>query len=109
MSRATIVSEAGADYLAVTAFLPMPKRSPYLLGGAGRSAGATPVAWNEEAKCYIWTRRFPVSDLRDDRDIMDAILVTVDDAIGWMDLLTKLDLKPEAAEDTAVGHRSAKS
>lgn len=54
------------------------------------------------------TRRVTAESLRGDRPVMDAILETVDAAIGWHDVLVKLNLQKPSLQDKGVRHeRSA--
>jgi hypothetical protein len=99
LSRTTVETIGKCEYLAVIALLPRSKRSPYLSAHPARHAPenmpprAAIILWNDDEQRYVATRRVPVSDLTDGRSVMDAILLTVDEAIGWFALLEKLHLK----------------
>lgn len=85
----------GVEYLVVDAALPCSERRAHLAAGNSAQAeeGHAPrsgIAWDEDAGRYRVTRRMRTRDLRDDRSVMDAILTTVDDAVGWLDLLRKV-------------------
>ncbi len=99
VSRTTVEMIDGTEYLVVAASLPVSRQSRYLPARAEKTSsddalarGAT-IAWNEDAGCYIATRRTPTRELQDDRSVMDTILSTVDEAIGWQDLLEKIYLR----------------
>jgi hypothetical protein len=98
VSRTTVELIDGNEYLTVTAWLPVSAQSRYLPACTeGFSAGEVPpqaatILWNAECRRYVATRRMRTRDLQDDRSVMDAILLTVDEAIGWLALLEKLHL-----------------
>lgn len=98
MTRTTVVDAAGGEYLEVQARLPASRRSPMLGPRPGGlepdelPAGAATISWDEESGCYLATRRVAVAEIRDERELMDAILTTADVAIGWLDLIEKLPL-----------------
>lgn len=99
VSRTTVEMTDGIEYLVVAASLPVSEQSPYLPArtdetylGEVRPQGAT-ISWNADAGCYVATRRTRTRDLQDDRSVMDTILLTVDEAIGWQDLLEKIYLR----------------
>lgn len=99
VSRTSIETIDGIEYLSVTALLPVSEQSRYLPARAeGFSVGeasprAATISWNAARRCYVATRRIRTRDLRDDRSVMDAILLTVDEAIGWQAMLDKLYLR----------------
>lgn len=99
VSRTTVEMADGIEYMVVTASLPITKQSRYLPArtddaccGEVRPRDAT-IAWNADTGCYVATRRIRTRDLKDDRSVMDTILLTVDEAIGWQDLLEKIYLR----------------
>lgn len=107
ISRTTVESFDGADHLVVVASLPASGQSPFhsaLPGDAvaarARAQGAI-ISWDADAGCYVVTRRIPARDLQDDRSVMDAILATVDEAIGWQDLLEKVYLRQRGTGDAS--------
>ena len=99
VSTTTIEVIDGTEYLTVTAWLPVSEQSRYLPARTeGFSADEVPpqaatILWNAECRRYVATRRIRTRDLHDDRSVMDAILLTVDEAIGWLALLEKLYLR----------------
>jgi hypothetical protein len=96
--RATVESVDALDYLFVEAWLPVSERSRFLgprperLPPEELPPGAATICWDEERSRYLATRRVPASALHSERELMDAILVTADEAIGWLALITKLPL-----------------
>jgi len=99
VSTTTVEMIDGAEYLTVTAWLPVSAKSPYLPARTAEfSADEVPpqaatILWNADCQRYVATRRTRTKDLHDDRSVMDAILLTVDEAIGWLALLEKLYLR----------------
>lgn len=99
ISKTTVEVIDGIEYLTVTAWLPVSEQSPYLPARTeGFSADEVPpqaatILWNAESQRYVATRRTRTRDLQDDRSVMDAILLAVDEAIGWLALLEKLYLR----------------
>ena len=99
VSRTSVEMIDEVEYLTVTASLPVSEQSRYLPARTeGFSACEAPpqaaaISWNAACRCYVATRRTRTRDLRDDRSVMDTILLTVDEAIGWQALLDKLHLR----------------
>jgi hypothetical protein len=99
VSRTSVEMIDEIEYLTVTASLPVSEQSRYF---PARTEGfssceappqAASISWNAASQCYVATRRTPTQDLRDDRSVMDTILLTTDEAIGWQALLEKLHLR----------------
>jgi hypothetical protein len=89
----------GAEYLVVTAWLPISTQSRYLparteecCAGHAPSRKAT-ILWNAERQRYVATRLTLTQDLKDDRRVMDTILETVDEASAWQSMVDKLELR----------------
>jgi hypothetical protein len=99
VSRTTVEMINGVEYLRVIASLPVSEQSRYL---PARTEGfpasevfsqAAAISWNAASRCYVAKRHMRTQDLLDDRSVMDTILATVDEAIGWQALLEKLHLQ----------------
>lgn len=99
VSRTTVEMEDGIEYLVVAASLPVSRQSRYLPARIEETCSGevrprkTSISWNADAGCYVAKRRTRTRDLQDDRSVMDTILLTVDEAIGWQDLLEKIYLR----------------
>jgi hypothetical protein len=95
-TRTTVERIGKSEFLTVTALLPRSECPPYLspkpaaLLPTGVPQQAATILWDKEELRYIATRRVPVSDLPDERSVMDAILQTSDEAIGWFALLRQI-------------------
>jgi hypothetical protein len=98
VSNTTVETTGKVEYLVITAWLPASNQSSYLPARADQFADgevpprAATILWNDERQRYVAVRRVPVRELHTERSALDAILQTVDEAIGWLALLEKLHL-----------------
>lgn len=106
LSRATVRVNDGVEYLVVTVTIPVSRQSPSLAGGRIPPELGS-IHWRKEGESYVGTRHLPVRSLANERDILDAILATADDAIGWHDMLTKLDLQQQPRDERSAVHKSS--
>lgn len=83
----TSVQTNGRNYLVITAFLPKCRRSHYMPlprpESSGVPTGAMEFLWHADEGRYMGVRKVPITDLPDERSVMDAILATSDQAAAW--------------------------
>ena len=83
----TSVQTVDRNYLLITAFLPKCRRSHYISqANAATSllaAEGVEYLWHADEGRHIGVRRVPITDLPDERSVMDAILTTADQAAAW--------------------------
>lgn len=86
LTLSSVIADAVAPGLGITAFLPRRSQPDYGSMGSLQSAmqdslvGETDLLWHAEEGCYVLTRKVLLTDLPDERSVLDAILDTADKA-----------------------------
>lgn len=88
LTRTALASGGGEHWLSITALLqlgeqPGYSQRPQAPDGADRRLTTVDFLWHADEGRYIVVRRVPLKELRDERDVMDAILATADMARGY--------------------------
>lgn len=91
----TSLSTAGNDpCLSITAFLPRPKQSDFHpltsmpITMVPAIASEYEFLWHADEGRYVAIRRIPIQNLGEERDLMDAILETSDEATKWFSAIS---------------------
>lgn len=83
----TAVQTIDRNYLLITAYMPKCRRSHYVsqvnAAAFSRSEGGIEYLWHVDEGRHIGVRKVPVTELSDERSVMDAILTTSDQAAAW--------------------------
>jgi hypothetical protein len=83
----TTVQAADRNYLLITAFMPQCRRSHYVSqanpASSLQEAEGIEYLWHADEGRHIGVRKVPITDLPDERSVMDAILTTSDQAAAW--------------------------
>lgn len=83
----TAVQTIDRNYLLITAYMPKCRRSHYVSqvnsAAFSRSEGGIEYLWHVDEGRHIGVRKVPVTELSDERSVMDAILTTSDQAAAW--------------------------
>ena len=86
----TAVQTMDRNYLLITAYMPKCRRSHYVsqvsAGASAQAEGCIEYLWHGDEGRHIGVRKVPVTELSDERSVMDAILTTSDQAAAWFSL-----------------------
>ncbi|WP_143133363.1 hypothetical protein [Pseudoduganella namucuonensis] len=97
LTRTTVQASDG-NYLVITAMLPQCGEEGYVAQasevGSTLAAQGMEYLWHADEGRHIGVRRVPLTELTDERGVMDAILTTSDQAAAWFS--TRCGGKPPA-------------
>jgi hypothetical protein len=101
----TTVQTSDRNYLLITAYMPKCQHSYYISQSdeatSLQAAEGIEYLWHADEGRHIGVRRILITDLPDERSVMDTILTTSDQAAAWFS--SRRDSKPATKDKTDLG------